>query len=137
MFVAQAVPEAIAILLHGANFLLELLMKAAELGVIGTSAFGCFGHLASSRADAVAGLLAGRNVNALLLGGADALALLLFRAFLLAGVGLSAALLAGIRRLPALTGRRSGSGATAALSASAPAGALAAALSGCGKCKQC
>jgi hypothetical protein len=132
LFGAQAVPETIAILLHGSNFLLELLMKPAELGVIGASTFGRFGHLAGSRADAVAGLRAGHDVLPLLLGGTDAIALLFLRAFLLARVGLPATL-AGIRRLPALTGWRSS--ATAALSASAPAGTLAAALSGCGKCK--
>jgi hypothetical protein len=133
LFLAQAQYQAIAILLHRADLLMELLMEPAELGVIRASAFGRFGHLAGSRADAIAGLRAQLDVLTLLLGGADAVAFLLLCAFLLTGAGLSAPL-TGIRRRPALTGWRSG--ATAALSSSAPAGALAAALSGCGKCKQ-
>jgi hypothetical protein len=109
-------------------------MKLAELRVIRASAFGRFGHFASLRADAIARLRAQLDVLTLLLGGANAVAFLLLCAFLLlAGAGLSAPL-TGIRRRPALTGWRSG--ATAALSTSAPAGALTAALSGCGKCKQ-
>lgn len=71
-------------------------MKPAELGVIGTSAFGHLGHFARLRTDAIAGLLAGRYVNALLFSSTDAFALLLLRALLLAGVGLSATL-AGFR----------------------------------------
>jgi hypothetical protein len=113
---------------------MELLMEPAELSVIRATAFGRFGHLAGFRANAIAGLRAQLDVLTLLLGGADAVAFLLLCAFLLlAGAGLSATL-TGIRRRPALTGRRSGT--TAALSTSAPAGALTAALSGCGKCKQ-
>jgi hypothetical protein len=134
LFLAQAEHQAIAILLHRANLLIQLLMEPPKLGIIGASAFGRVGHLAGLRAHAVAGLRAQLDVLTLLLGGADAVAFLLLCAFLLlAGAGLSAPL-TGIRRRPALTGWRSS--ATAALSSSAPAGALTAALSGCGKCKQ-
>jgi len=105
-------------------------MKPAELGVIGTSAFGRLSHFARLRTDAVAGLLAGSNVNALLLSGTDAFSLLLLRAFLLAGVRLSATL-AGFRRLSTLAGLRAG--VTAASTTSSAA--LTAALSGGWDCE--
>jgi len=91
------------LLLHGADFVPELLLLLAELLIVGATTLGGIRHGAGLCADAVGGLRAGLILTALLVVRMNALALLVADALLLALLlAWLAAALAHARLLPLL-----------------------------------
>jgi len=77
LLLTQLIPEALVLLLHGADFLPQSLVLLPEFGVVGTATLGGLSHLPGLAADAVGRARAGTVLFTLLVVGLDALPLLL------------------------------------------------------------